>query len=330
MSEQEQLMCDTHNKQFAHDVQKGLSQERKYIPSKYFYDEKGSALFNKITHHPDYYLTNCELEIIENNKAELSALLQNEDCNVIELGPGEGIKTLILLKQLLKDSRQFSYYMIDISLTYLNYLTLTFLNSLPQLKIHSICKDFSDGLNSSNLKSDKKNIVLFLGSSIGNLNKIETLRFLSTIWSNLNNGDYILIGFDLKKDMKVMCNAYDDKAQLTKAFNLNLLERMNRELKANFQLSNFTHYPTYNVYSGAMESYLISIKPQTIYCECLNHRFHFDAFESIHVECSYKYNLSQIDEFARACHFKVVKNFTDSKNYFTLSLWVVEKNESID
>lgn len=314
-----------NNHQFALDVQKGLSQEKKYIASKYFYDEKGSELFNQITRHPDYYLTQCELEIIENNKLELSQLIKNEDFNFIELGPGEGIKTLILLEQLLKDSRQFSYFMIDISRKYLNHLTDTFLTQLPKLKIQAIYKDFNDGLHWLNLHSGKRNIVLFLGSSIGNFDETETKKFLQKIGEDLHDGDYFLIGFDLRKDINILLNAYDDSDKLTKAFNLNLLERINREIKANFQIKNFTHYPTYNVYSGAMESYLISSKKQEVYSSYLDQRFYFNEFEPIHVECSYKYRHSQIQQFAEDSGFKIIKNFEDARRYFVLSLWQVQK-----
>src|SRR6185437_4393518 len=116
---------------------------------------------------------------------------------------------------------------------------------------------------------------------------------------------YLLIGFDLRKDIKVLFDAYDDSEGITKAFNLNLLARMNRELEANFQLTNFKHYATYNVYSGAMESYLISTKQQDVYIKHLNQTFCFHEFEPMHLECSYKYRYSQIEQFAKDANFKV-------------------------
>ncbi|MBI2786900.1 MAG: L-histidine N(alpha)-methyltransferase [Legionella longbeachae] len=313
------------NNQFALDVRTGLSQEKKYISSKYFYDEKGSELFNQITQHPDYYLTQCELEILENNKLELSQLVQNEDFNLIELGPGEGVKTLILLEQLLKDSRKFTYFTIDISLKFLNDLTSKLLKLLPTLNIQSIYKDFNEGLRSLNLHPDKRNVVLFLGSSIGNYNELETKNFLNSIWQNLNDGDYFLVGFDLRKDINVLFDAYDDSDGITKAFNLNLLERINRELGANFQINNFKHYATYNVYSGAMESYLISTKKQDVYIKDLKQTFNFYEYEPIYFECSHKYRYFQIEQFAKNSNFKILKNFEDFKKYFALSLWQVQK-----
>lgn len=314
-----------NNNQFALDVHKGLSKKNKYISSKYFYDEKGSELFNQITQHPSYYLTQCELEILENHKLEISQLVQDEYFNLIELGPGEGVKTLILLDQLLKDSRNFTYFTIDISSKYLNDLRSKLLNVLPTLNIRSIYKDFNEGLRSLNLQSKTRNMVLFLGSSIGNFNEEEAKNFLNTICQNLNEDDYLLIGFDLRKDINVLYDAYDDSAGITKAFNFNLLDRMNRELEANFKLTNFNHYATYNVYSGAMESYLISNKKQEVYIKQLNQTFCFHEFEPIHLECSYKYRFSQIEQFAKDSNFKILKNFEDSKKYFALSLWQVDK-----
>lgn len=319
------LLCHLNNNQFALDVRKGLLQDKKTIPSKYFYDEKGSELFNQITRHPDYYLTKCELEILETHKSELSQLVKNEEFNLIELGPGEGIKTLILLEQLLKDSRQFTYYTVDISCKYLDQLTSKFLGLLPELNIEAIYKDFNEGLRWLNLHSNKRNVVLFLGSSIGNFDEIETKKFLNTLRRDLNDGDYFLIGFDLRKDINVLLDAYDDSEKITEAFNLNLLERINKELEADFQINNFTHYATYNVYTGAMESYLISTKKQEVYSKCLDETFYFNEFESIHVECSYKYRYSQMEQFAKDSGFKVLKNFEDSKKYFALSLWQVQK-----
>ena len=323
--QENQVRYHLSNNQFALDVKTGLSQEKKYISSKYFYDEKGSELFNQITQHPDYYLTQCELEILENNKLELSQLVQNDDFNLIELGPGEGIKTLILLEQLLKDSKKFTYFTIDISLKYLNDLTSKLLKLLPTLTIQSIYKDFIEGLQSLNLHPNKRNVVLFLGSSIGNYHELETKNFLNALWQCLNDGDYFLVGLDLRKNIKVLFDAYDDSDGITKAFNLNLLERMNRELGANFQISNFNHYATYNVYSGAMESYLISTKKQEVYIKDLDQTFYFYEFEPIHFECSYKYRYSQIEQFAKDSNFKILKNFEDFKKYFALSLWQVQK-----
>lgn len=313
------------NHEFAQAVLDGLTKEKKELSSKYFYDLKGSELFNQITHHPDYYLTNCEIEILEENKNKLSWLLSKEAFNLIELGPGEGIKARILIDEFMKNSLDFNYFAVDISKKYLNQIVKQFNKEQPYLKTHIINSDFFSGLKSLNTQSKARNMVLFLGSSIGNFDTEHAKKFFRSIWENLQNGDYFFVGFDLKKDIEILLKAYNDSDYITKAFNLNLLERLNRELRANFDLSAFNHFGTYNAYLGAMESYLISLKNQTVFIQALNKSFVFEEFEPIHVECSYKYTERQIKEFALTSGFEVVDQFTDSKNYFLNSLWKVRK-----
>lgn len=177
--------------------------------------------------------------------------------------------------------------------------------------------------------SMKKNFILFLGSSIGNFDPVTTQLFFSGIFNKLHDGDYVLIGFDLRKDIDIMIKAYNDSDGITRAFNLNLLVRMNHELGANFMIDKFGHYGTYNVYSGAMESYLVSLKEQNVHIGALEQSFKFEALEPIHVEYSYKYLLSQINDYAKSSGFKIVKNFFDSRQYYVNSLWQVNK-KSID
>jgi dimethylhistidine N-methyltransferase len=313
--------------EFALDVLNGFSNEHKYLLAKYFYDERGSELFNQITRHPDYYLTQCELEILNLHKMKLSSLIANEAFNIIELGPGDGIKAKLLIEQFLKDSRDFSYIAIDISQKYLSQIQKKF-QELSSLKLKTIHADFFEGLNSVTNQSKQKNLVLFLGSSIGNFNETNAQNFLRQIWNNLNHGDYLLIGFDLKKDIQVLIKAYSDTDGITKEFNLNLLSRINRELNCNFNLSFFEHFATYNVYKGAMESYLISSKKQKIYIGACNRCFIFQEYEPIHVEYSYKFLLSQVKEYAKKAGFEISHNFFDEKGYFLNSLWRVVKKPS--
>lgn len=153
----------------------------------------------------------------------------------------------------------------------------------------------------------------------------DTNNFLYELWKTLQDGDYLLIGFDLRKDINVMMRAYDDRDGITRDFNLNLLERINRELQANFDLSFFHHYATYDVYSGAMKSYLISFKKQQVYIDALHQTFTFQEFEPIHVENSYKYLHSQIEDYAANTGFEIVRHFSDAKGYFLNSLWRASK-----
>ncbi|STX50669.1 Histidine-specific methyltransferase EgtD [Legionella busanensis] len=313
------------NKTILTDILNGLTSEKKFISSKYFYDEKGSELFNKITRHPDYYLTNCELEILRNHKAEIADLLNQQSFNLIELGPGEGIKGRILIEYFLQNSLDFTYYAIDISNKYLNQIINQYNQDFPDLTLVALNSDYLKGLQWLKKQSYRKNLLLFLGSSIGNFNYDHTQNFLQEIWSYLEDGDYFLIGFDLRKDIDILLRAYNDKDGITRAFNFNLLHRLNQELGANFDATLFYHYAPYNVYSGAMESYLISSQKQTVFIKALDKSIHFSEFEPIHLEFSYKYLLSQIKEFAKKSSFTIVKNFFDSKNYFVDSLWQVHK-----
>nr|WP_302473948.1 L-histidine N(alpha)-methyltransferase [Legionella sp. PL877] len=306
------------------DVFIGLSKKNKQIQSKYFYDAAGSELFNQITRHPDYYLTQCELEILTAYKQTFSTLLSNtQPFNLVELGPGEGIKTRILLNQFLEDQLSFTYYTIDISRSYLINLVKQLQQQLPQIDMVALNSDYLGGLEWLGLNSNQRNFVLFLGSSIGNFDLAASKEFLRNLRASLRKGDYLLIGFDLLKDIDVLMRAYNDRDGITRRFNLNLLKRINYELNANFNIDSFYHYGTYNAYNRAMESYLISRKEQIVSIKALNKSFNFKAFEPIHVESSYKYLFPQIKKLADISQFNIIENYTDSNEYFVNSLWQV-------
>lgn len=309
--------------QFALDVLKGFSAKKKFLNSKYLYDDAGTEIFNEITRHSDYYLTRCELEIFHENKAFLSRLAGSEKLNLVDLGPGEGIKASIFLDQFIKDSLDFKYYAIDISKKYLNHLEDNYHKLHPDLSIQTLEADYFAGLAWLNMNSERRNLVLFSGSSIGNFNPLETRIFLKKMHQDLKKGDYVLIGFDLKKSTSTLMRAYNDRDGLTKAFNLNLLHRMNRELETDFMPEKFSHYARDNLKKGAMESFLVSNCEQTVYSESLKKSFKFKAKESIHVESSYKYLLPQIEQFAADAGFRIVRHFIDSRHYYVDSLWTI-------
>jgi L-histidine Nalpha-methyltransferase len=311
--------------EFMYDVLVGLSKVNKEIQSKYFYDERGGELFNQITRHPDYYLTECELEILNTWKKELSILLKKEPFNLVELGPGEGIKTCILIDQFLEDDLDFSYCAIDICKKYLTHTIDNVKKQRPNLEAIALNSDYLTGIKWLSSTSKKRNFLLFLGSSIGNFNLNATKEFLRMIRSFLHPGDLILIGFDLLKDIDMLKRAYNDKDGITREFNLNLLKRMNDELGANFNINAFQHHANYNVHSQAMESFLLSSKEQIVYFESLKKSFGFKKYEPIHVESSQKYLLSHVENLAHTSKFKLVRNFTDSRQYFLNSLWGYRK-----
>ncbi|VVC74936.1 Histidine-specific methyltransferase EgtD [Aquicella siphonis] len=312
---------DTEKSEFAEELLDGFTRPRKMIKSKYFYDEQGSELFNQITRHPDYYLTRCEIEILSTYKKQMAELFDSSPFNLVELGPGEGIKAEILTDEFLKAKLNFTYIPVDISMPYLKSIVRESNLRTRGLELMPIHADFFRGLEWLRSHSSRRSLVLFLGSSIGNFDPAETLEFLRHLSASLKRDDYVLLGFDLRKDIDILMRAYNDSDGITRDFNLNLLRRINHELGADFDLGKFRHYATYNVYSGAMESYLVSLEEQTVSIEATGHSFVFDAIEPIHVEYSHKYLLSQVNELAQQSGFEVVRNFMDSRKFFVDALW---------
>lgn len=312
---------------FIDDVVKGLSSSQKRLSSKYFYDDAGSRLFEKIMQHPDYYLTNCERDIFFQQKESIKdAFYQSpEGFNLIDLGSGDGYKTKILLEHFYQNDVPFRYVPVDIS----EEPTIKLVNELekrfPDLKVVEQIGDYFQIMSSLNLNTYKKKIVLFLGSNIGNYGYEGSLDFFKSVRKVLVPGDKLFIGFDLKKDPQVILNAYNDKAGYTKEFNLNLLRRINRELHADFDINSFIHYPVYDPKSGAAKSYLVSIKKQAVNLKERNVSFEFEKWEPIFMEISQKYDLEMIEELAHLTGFKVRTNFFDNKKYYTNSLWEAVK-----
>ncbi len=315
---------------FALDVLVGLSESPKQLPSKYFYDDRGSELFQKIMESPDYYLTDCEFDILANQQSEFADLIKGETFNLVELGAGDGRKTSLLIDYFLQQNSEFQYVPIDISEGAMRYLTRLLDQKFPALKTKGIIAEYFQGLKWLQANNQRRNMVLFLGSNLGNFNKAQSKSYLRSLWNTLNDGDYVVIGFDLKKDIELMLKAYNDSAGITREFNLNLLTRINRELGGNFDLSKFRHYSTYDVFSGAMESYLVSLEHQNVFIETIGQIFSFEAWEPIHTEFSYKYLESDIQELADSTGYTIVKQLYDSKHYFVDSIWRVVKIDSLD
>jgi len=196
---------------------------------------------------------------------------------------------------------------------------------LPELEVGGIVSDYFAGLKWLNNRYARKNLVLFLGSSIGNFTAAEARFFLKNVWNCLNDGDNLLIGFDLKKDIEVLLGAYNDSKGVTAEFNLNLLHRINRELGGTFDTNKFRHFGTYDVFSGGMESYLVSLKEQEVYVGQVGRAFRFRAWEPIHTEYSYKYHVSDIERLAADTGFAVEEHLFDSRRWFADSIWRVVK-----
>jgi len=324
----EQIESEQHSnfiKQFAADVKEGMSQTPKKMYSKYFYDERGDELFQSIMKMDEYYLTAAEYEILSMQKEQLVADMKLMDApfQLIEFGAGDGYKTKVLLRFLLESELDFEYIPIDISTSVLVQLENSLQEELPDLKVRPIAKDYFSALE--DLKSNNiRKVILFLGSNIGNFTKNSAPGFLTQLSDRMNPDDYLLMGVDLKKDPNVILAAYNDKNGITRAFNLNLLNRINQELGGDFDIFNFEHFPIYDPVSGATKSYLISKREQTVCISSLDLQIHFEAGEPIDMEISQKYSIKDLKDLASKSGFNVVKNYFDCKHLFTDTLWSIK------
>lgn len=304
----------------ASDVLSGLCQNPKRLPSKYFYDEEGDKLFQKIMHMPEYYLTNAEHDIMEKHRSSILQTIGHQSFDLVELGAGDGYKTKVLLQYLLDQNIDVRYCPIDISGHVLIELENSLKSEFPALTFHCLEGDYFDMLEHLRIRSNTPKVILFMGANIGNMTPEEAQGFLHRIQENMNSGDFLLVGFDLKKDPQLILDAYNDSAGITAAFNLNLLYRINRELGANFNVSQFKHWETYNPQTGATRSYLISKVDQEVYFPTLKKTIFFAAWEAIDVELSQKYSLCEIQSLTQKAGLKIVKHLHDQKKYFVDSI----------
>jgi dimethylhistidine N-methyltransferase len=311
------------NNLFAKDVIKGLTARPKYIPSKYFYDEKGDELFQKIMKMETYYLSDAEHEIMHLHKDEFLKISRQagEHFNLIELGAGDGAKTKVLLKHFMDKKANFSYIPVDISGNVLKILEDSIKEVMPDIRMEKVEKEYFDALDYIRKNKRSKNIVLFMGGNIGNFHYKEAKQFLSDLRSSLSLNDTLIIGFDLKKDPMKVLNAYNDKEGITRDFNLNVLERINRELGGNFQVSDFYHYPYYDPLIGEVKSCVVSRKNQNVRVDKCDLNVKFDEGEPVFTEISKKYSLPEIEKLAIETGFMVNNNYFDTRRYFVNSVW---------
>jgi L-histidine Nalpha-methyltransferase len=309
---------------FYRDVISGLRSVPKRLNSKYFYDANGDKIFQEIMNCPEYYPTRCEMEIFSKKTAGLaSAIIAGGDAfDLIELGAGDASKSSHLLKYLLDQKTDFTYLPIDISQNVISYLTNALPQQLPGLHINGLNGEYFDMLKQAASMSNRRKVVLFLGSNIGNMTLDDALNFCKRLREHLSDGDMALIGFDLKKNPKTVLAAYNDAEGITKRFNLNLLERINRELGADFHLSKFDHYPTYDPETGACRSYLISLEDQEVIIGKEHVRFQKDEY--INMEISQKFTVLQTEQIAENAGFKAVNCFFDRKHWFLDAIWKAE------
>jgi L-histidine N-alpha-methyltransferase len=307
---------------FAHDVHEGLGRAPKTLPSLYFYDDRGSELFRRIMELPEYYLTRAERECLERHGPRLLAPLCAAGCDVVDLGAGDGLKARILLEQLRRGGTEPRYFPIDVSEHALQTVLGACSQELPWLEAQGVVAEYGEGLRWLGARDGARpRLVLMLGSNIGNLSMSAAERFLVALRTSLRPGDHVLIGFDLLKDVAVLQRAYDDAAGVTAQFNLNLLRRINRELRADFDPAAFRHFAAFSPTRQAMESYLLSVRRQRVQVD--GTRYEFEAWEPIHTEISCKYRPSDVSALASAAGFIEAGYGSDERHFFLDALWRV-------
>jgi dimethylhistidine N-methyltransferase len=299
--------------QFRADVLRGLGAPAKELPCKYFYDEAGSELFERITELEEYYPTRTELSIMRRHAAEMAGLL-GPRCLLVEYGSGSSTKTRLLLDRLRDPA---GYVPIDVSGEHLRRAARAIAADYPAVEVLPLCGDFTRPLGLPVPRQPAaRRVVYFPGSTIGNFTPDETVALLRLTAGLCGRGGGLLLGADLRKDRGVLEAAYNDRRGVTAAFNLNLLVRINRELAADFAVEQFAHRAVYNARAGRIEMYLVSRREQRVHVG--GAEFRFAAGESICTEYSYKYRLRDLHDLAGAAGFQVERFWTDEREYFSV------------
>lgn len=298
------------------DVKAGLNSDRKFLLPKYFYDEKGSKFFELICRTKEYYPTRSETEILELLSETISKRNIDKDM-IVELGSGTSVKTELLISSFLKERDKLDYIPVDVSNVIIEsskQLTSKFSN----LHVNGFISFYEDGMEyiASHFNSPK--VILFLGSSIGNFSPEERIDFMKMLGKYMNITDRLLIGFDLIKDRKILEDAYNDSEGITADFNLNILERINRELNADFIIKNFKHKSVFNAAENRIEMYLESQYDMEVKLKGIDEKINLKKGELIHTENSYKFNKTIINDLAKSSGMVFSDYYTDEKEYFAL------------
>ena len=305
-------------KTFAEEISRSLNQKEKSISPKFFYDIKGSELFDEICDLPEYYLTRTETNLLKTIGTDLEHFI-SDDMRLVELGSGSAVKTRLLLNVLTNIQNRTEYFPIDIS-DILQESSQKLLDDYENLSITGIIDTYEGGLEFVEKYDEKPNLIAFLGSSFGNFAPEFGFAFLQKISSIMKNNDLFFIGLDLIKDKEILEKAYDDSKGITANFNLNVLSRINDELNANFVLSQFAHHSLYNEKEQRIEMYLRSLEDQKIEIKKADLQLDLQKDELIHTEHSHKYSISQIENIMHKAGFKIEKIWQDTNKPYALFL----------
>ena len=305
--------------EFYREVIAGFSQHPRSIPPKYFYDEEGSRLFESICKQPEYYLTRTEIVLLEKHADDIKTLV-GSGCYLVEPGSGSCEKVRLLLDTL----HPTAYVPMDISCEHLRMAAAGIATDYPWLDVHAVCTDITREVSLSFIPEQAAPVMFYPGSSIGNFDPGDAVEFLTCLARIAGPGGGLLIGVDLKKDHATLQDAYNDVRGVTAAFNLNLLQRANRELDADFDMDAFEHHAMYNSIAGRIEMHLTSTRKQTVNID--GHSFDFNAGDTIHTENSYKYTNDEFRSLAQWAGFTSCAVWTDSDRLFSLHFLRVARN----
>ncbi len=293
----------------------------KWLPSWLFYDAAGSQLFNQITELPEYYLTRTERSILADHAEEIIGLAAAGDAiRLVELGAGSADKTRILLSAAVDRQDTVFYEPVDVSASALEEAQERIEREIPGVLVTPRVEDYTRGLELDTPSFGERQLLLYIGSSIGNFEPHEAERLLENVRGALGTGDSILLGVDLVKDKSTLLAAYDDAAGVTAAFNLNLLPRLNRELGADFAMEAFAHRAVWNGAKSRIEMHLVSRKRQTVRIPALDVKFEFGQGETIHTENSYKYRPGQAEALMTKVGFTPTATWMDGQKRFAVCL----------
>ena len=301
------------------DVIEGLTQTPKTLPPKYFYDDRGSLLFEKICELPEYYLTRTETSILQQYASEIAHL--TGPCELVELGSGSSTKTRILLDAYQELGHPLHYLPIDISGGILEESSYSLLADYPTLHIHGIVSTYETALKHLNACPLPTRMISFIGSTLGNLTSQDCEIFFSHIVEALQPGDYFLLGIDLHKSKEILEPAYNDAQGVTAEFNLNMLQHLNRLYEGNFNEQQFEHLSFYNQDKHQIEMHLKSLRSQTVELHRLNLTVEFAENETIHTEISRKFEIKPLQTELQQLGLIPVQAWTDENQWFGLLLF---------
>lgn len=317
----DRLRIDVHRRtagsaEFAEDVRRGLLAPQKTLPPKYFYDDRGSELFDAICDLPEYYLTRTGQILLDRFAAQIVRAARPSV--LVEFGSGTSRTTRTLLNALARARRSVCYVPVDVSEGMLRRSALALLREYPSLRIHAIVGDYERDLH--RLPPGRQRLVLFLGSTIGNLTRTATAEFLHSLRRQLGSGDHFLLGVDLVKPVEILEAAYNDRAGVTAEFNRNILRVLNRDLDATFDLDQFEHVAFFNREQSQIEMHLRARRAQRVTIRGLGLTVPFAAGETIHTEISRKFTRDEVETALRDADFQPVDWYTPHNNFFALAL----------